>query len=129
MTRQEQRKNLWSWADALESGKYKQCTSFMVAEIHSKGNVCGHDDGVDWGYCCLGVAEAVKNPSMGPEDLSKYIFNGKTETSKLAQETLDYFGLTPEMTNILESANDNGVSFKTISKIVRSHASTLISER
>jgi len=125
MTRQEQIKNLRSWAGALESGEYKQCGGRMVTEINSKGNVCSHDYGVGWGYCCLGVAEAVKNPSMGPEDLSKYIFHNGTETSELSQETLDYFGLTPEITNMLATANDEGVSFKTIGKMVRSHASML----
>ena len=109
------------WTDALESGKYKQCTSVLSRNGR---------------YCCLGVlcelyCENVKNIKQiiitdyedGPRTSVQY----GQYTQILGSEVMNWVGLRGNSGNSvstedhLSDLNDNGTTFKEIAQIIKTN--------
>ena len=122
------------WADALESGKYKQ----------TKGVLYDGD-----GYCCLGVAAVLAGEKFVPrktfwQRLKRFAskkdvgfkIQSSTDTSVLSPEVRGKFGMkhsdgsyfAKNKFNIIEtltSLNDGGKTFPEIAKVIRKNYQSL----
>ncbi len=113
------------WADALESGAYKQATGRLV-RIHNKA---GEPD--DRSFCCLGVlcnlhAQAHPEIAEKQKDPNSYLCC----SNLLPEEVREWAGMLYVSGTFakwdailgvksLASANDNGYTFPQIAKIIR----------
>jgi len=84
----EQRTHLLQWAEALESGKYKQGKNQLI-------NNYMVDDPADYTYCCLGVAcEILPKEEFGAV-VAQAFRNARTES--LPKEVDEYYGLHSDL--------------------------------
>jgi hypothetical protein len=88
------------WADALESGKYKQGSVFLKNEREDNGETT---------YCCLGVLRELVDPDRQTDDgrASAFVYGSSQ-------------GLTKQQIDALAMANDNDkLTFKQIARFIR----------
>jgi hypothetical protein len=105
------------WADALESGNFKQTSGAL------------RRGGSDEGFCCLGVLcelaieDGVKIPVTYDDELQKYLYNdnfGYPPAEVVSWAGLYRFdGSFKNETGHLDQMNDAGVSFADIAKAIR----------
>lgn len=128
------RKRLIAWADALESGDYRQADG----TLRSKAPHGGHAK-----YCCLGVACDLYRTATGKGDWIRYsdsdtfgfAVDGGEYDSFLPDEVVDWFGLTDgdpylpnldsggEYTTAAQANDDLAWKFHKIAKAIRKLAS------
>lgn len=100
------------WLKALRSGEYKQAKRALKREIQEDGQ------GIQYGYCCLGVAAEIAGCKIpiekagwiagGRKDLNAKAVKGYTKVPKLLQEN----GFIPKL---LSNLNDiDNYDFKRI---------------
>ncbi len=113
------------WADALESGAYKQTTGRLVKVLSEPGK---WDDRA---FCCLGVLcnlHAQAHPEIAKKQESPLSYLGCSDL--LPQEVQEWAGMLSVSgtfakwdaklgVKTLASANDNGYTFPQIAKIIR----------
>jgi len=116
-----QKARLNKWADALESGNYKQGRWWLRPNL-----VEGDENGPDT-FCCLGVACDLyaKNTKKGKWDGEKFRTNKYDENDANPPEPVtEYFGISIETAEKLVDMNDEKHNtFKTIAKFIRKLAS------
>lgn len=76
------KERLIKWAEALESGKYKQASGFLRRK--------NHFDGPEFLYCCLGVACEVFREETGEGEWRDNVFMGNSFV--LPDAVADFFG-------------------------------------
>lgn len=110
--------------EALNSGKYKQTTG-VLRRLDVNGNPIGH--------CCLGVACDVYHEitGKGQWDDQYFLVENHSNSTSLPPAVMEWFGFTdrnplipkhipenPRGFGSLIFANDNGLNFEDISKII-----------
>jgi hypothetical protein len=137
MKQSERRARLLMWADALDSGKFRQGNG----ALREKAPHQGHSK-----YCCLGVAcavyQAVTGKGMwetGRNVANRFIIGKDSGSTLLPRAVAKWFGFgiydfgsNPRLQDIggytissVAANDDMGLSFRQIARIVRHTAATL----
>lgn len=94
------------WLEALESGEYDQCKN----QLYDK----------DRGYCCLGVAEKLRDPDMRLLDHGSEIGTPSCHTrSKLNLFSPTGFLKDPNYNSLTDLNDDHDFSFNDIAEYIR----------
>lgn len=115
------------WADALESGKYKQATGYL----------CEVERGKKPGFCCLGVAYDISEDAhwilegeywegqstwrygVPDQRFEKDDERAAMNTMNLPEWVSDDVNLTDFVKSQLADANDSGATFKQLARMIR----------
>jgi hypothetical protein len=113
------------WVNALESGKYRQCTHQLCAPYNKKLS-----------YCCLGVLSKIQNRLEKDEDgfMRDTLHKGLTQeilhksnpcysvirnNGKLPKKVSVEINSSEDRNTLMDCNDDLGLSFKDIAKIIK----------
>lgn len=115
--------NVLKWCQVLESGELKQTTGWMRKVVKEDCN------GVEYGYCCLGVASFCVFPPADP--LAEFapnsaIWRNPLETCIMPVFTAEKLGVAPQQ-SVLAGYNDAGTTFAVMAALIRRDVELYIS--
>jgi hypothetical protein len=107
------------WIEALESGKYKQCSDKLY-------------DPETNGFCCLGVACAINGVPITSNYYQRHGGAASLSNTTKTRAVMDKLHLRGELgdsdDDCLASLNDNGKSFEDIAQVLRKMPEQYFSE-